>query len=443
VEIAIDAFGMGTIEDFAHMAGLSNVAEHPTLSPPHVLDLPNRCGRCHSMDGAPNGMLTSAGQENLCQSCHSAGKIAGKAWVGPGNDLNSHPWGVVPDDLDPQSDLALHLDGGEVRCGTCHEPHVNQNGLDFMRIKVYDTEDAIVTGFTPPAPRPMTVMDPTLCGECHADIVSQWQPVGHAEIDADPWVHYDWGMGNNWLCTGPGTPYDYCTAEFGGTVTSPANAICVGAGNPLVCCTGAGTGTCAIANASCTGLGTPYPCCLGAGTGNCIANSACTGAGTPSPCCTGVGAGTCSNSLPAAMCIGPSNPNPCCTAAGAGSCSDRSSCRQCHTGNGYVSYAKDVADGAVVNSTHGGKLRVVDCLVCHATHGTSQDETLLRIYDDVRFPPGQVLTGNGPGATCMACTTVGLFTDESCQYRLLHERRCDAGGYQRGQRSRLVRRSVR
>lgn len=403
VNIAVDAFGMGTVEDFESMAGLSNVAEHPTLSPPHVLDLPNRCGRCHSMDGTPGGMLTSSGQENLCQSCHSAGKIAGNKWVGPGNNLNSHPWGVVPDDLDPQSDLALHLDNGNMRCGTCHEPHVNQGGMDFMRIKIYDTVDVTVHGFTPPADRPMTVMDATLCGQCHTDIVSQWHGVGHADITADPWSHYDWSMGNNWLCTGPGTPYDYCTDEGAGTVSAPANAICVSAGNPLACCTGSGTGTCTISNASCTGLGTPRPCCLGPGTGNCIANSACTAAGVPSPCCTGTGTGTCSNALPAAMCVGVNNPNPCCTGAGAGSCSDRSSCRQCHSGNGFIDYSKDFPDGTVVGSTHRGSLRVIDCLVCHSTHGTSQDGKLLRIYDTVRLPTGQVFNDQEGGATCMAC----------------------------------------
>lgn len=272
VEIAVDAFGMGTLEDFAHMAGLSNVAEHPTLSPPHVLDLPNRCGRCHSMDGAPGGMLSAAGQENLCQSCHSAGKIAGKAWVGPGNDLNSHPWGVVPDDLDPQSDLALHLDEGKVRCATCHEPHVNQDDLDFMRIKLYDTINVVVTGLVPPAERPMTVMDATLCGECHADIASQWHVAGHSHEDAEAFVHYDWAASN------------------------------------------------------------------------------------------------------------------------------RSACRQCHSGFGYIDFTEGVAA-----AQQRGNLRVIDCLVCHATHGTSQDASLLRIYDDVTLPTGQLLTDIGPSATCAAC----------------------------------------
>lgn len=46
---------------------------------------------------------------------------------------------------------------------------------------------------------------------------------------------------------------------------------------------------------------------------------------------------------------------------------------------------------------------MIDCLVCHTTHGKAQDSELLRIYDTVRLPTGQVITGLGPGATCVAC----------------------------------------
>jgi predicted CXXCH cytochrome family protein len=437
LEIAVTRFGAGTVDDFLNdTQAASQVASHDPIVPPHILDIANRCGRCHSMDGAPGGMLTALGQENLCQSCHSAGKIAGSAPIGAGSLEKSHPWGVPTDDmnLDPQSPLALHLDNGNVRCGTCHDPHENRpvgtcvtgvceggpfDGsvcknnsecaaqVKFLREEIYHGEDHFPSqGGTPEvhARKRMTALDPApLCGQCHADIVAQWSIVGHAERDADPWSHYDWSMGNNWLCTGPGTPYAYCTGDGAGTATSPALALCTGPATPLACCTGAGTGTCTISNASCTGAQTPWQCCLGSATGNCIANSACTGFQTPSPCCTGVGTGTCSNGLPAAMCTGAGAPEPCCSAAGAGSCSDRADCRQCHSGNGYIDYSKDFPDGAVKTSTHRGSLRVIDCLVCHATHGTSQDGKLLRIYNTVRLPTGQVFTGVGGGATCMAC----------------------------------------
>ncbi len=437
LELAVARFGAGTVEDFLN--DVPQVASHDPIVPPHILDIANRCGRCHSMDGAPGGMLTALGQENLCQSCHSAGKIAGSASIGAGSLENSHPWNEdadegVSDGPPPGSDLALHLDNGKIRCGTCHDPHENRpvgtcvtgvceagtfDGsvcknnsecaaqVKFLREEIYYGEDHLASqGGTPEveARKRMTVMDPTrLCAQCHTDIAAEWKIVGHADREADPWTHYDWSMGNNWLCTGPGTPYAYCTGDGVGTTASPATALCSGPGTPLACCTGAGTGTCTISNTSCTGPGTPRPCCTGAGTGNCIANSSCTGFQTPSPCCTGAGTGTCSNSLPAAMCIGAGVPEPCCSGPGAGSCSSREACRQCHSGNGYRDYSQDFPDGVVVSSTHRGTLRVIDCLVCHATHGTSQDGKLLRIYDTVRLPTGQVFTGVGAGATCMAC----------------------------------------
>ena len=437
LELAVTRFGAGTVEDFLD-DDPQQTASHDSFVPPHILDITNRCGRCHSMDGAPGGMLTALGQENLCQSCHSAGKIAGSASIGAGSLENSHPWNEdadegVSDGPPPGSDLALHLDNGKIRCGTCHEPHENRLAgacvtgvceggpfagsvcknnsecaaqVRFMREEIYHGEDHLASqGGTPTvyALKRMTAMDPTLCGECHTDIVAEWSIIGHADREADPWSHYDWSVGNNWLCTGPGTPYAYCTDEGAGTTASPALALCSGPGTPLACCTGAGTGTCTISNASCTGVQTPWQCCLGAATGNCITNSACTSFQTPSPCCTGAGTGTCSNSLPAAMCTGAGAPEPCCSGPGAGSCSSRESCRQCHSGNGYRDYSQDFPDGTVVTSTHRGSLRVIDCLVCHATHGASQDGKLLRIYDTVRLPTGQVFSGVGAGATCMAC----------------------------------------
>ncbi len=267
--IAVEQFGAGTVEDFLRMGdGVANV-DHPALEPPHILNLPNRCGRCHSMDGAPGGMLTAAGQENLCQSCHSAGKIAGEAWIGPGDSGMNHPWGVPADDLNPQSELALHLDNGNVRCATCHEPHNYINGTEYLRMgPLYEDVTVTVGGVQ----RPLTLLNPTLCGECHTDIVDQWHVAGHSDEHADPWVHYDW------------------------------------------------------------------------------------------------------------------------------SASNRASCRKCHSGHGYIDF-----DNGVPEAQRSGKFRVADCLVCHNTHGESQDNELLRAYDTVVMPGNVTLTGVGSAATCMTC----------------------------------------
>ncbi|MEK7731496.1 MAG: cytochrome c3 family protein, partial [Planctomycetota bacterium] len=376
------------------------VAAHPALNPPHILDLPNRCGLCHSMDGAPGGMLTSAGQENLCQSCHSAGKIAGKDWIGPGDTYMNHPWGVPAANADPGpapgSEVALHLDAGKVRCGTCHDPHESSQGTCETPSPIpgwpFPIHIGSCTGGSAngepcqsDAQCEMMYMRTegrkiNLCGECHVQY-DEWLHAGHSEEHADPWSHYDWSMGNNWLCTGPGTPYAYCTDVGAGTAASPAAAVCTGAGTPLACCTGAGTGPTCFLNGSCTGAATPWPCCTGVGTGTCPT--------TPS--------------LSIAACTGPGTPMTCCTGVRTGSCSSREACRQCHSGNGYVDFSNDFPDGTVNTATHRGAFRVADCLVCHTTHGKSHDEHLLRIYDTVRLPTGQMITGAGPGATCMAC----------------------------------------
>ncbi len=192
LEIAVSVFGAGTIDDFLTMADGVASSDHPGLAPPHILDLPNRCGRCHSMDGAPGGMLTAAGQENLCQSCHSAGKIAGHDWVGPGSDANSHPWGIPADDgvsdgPEPGSDLALHLDDGDLRCGTCHEPHDTVAYPEYVRTAGESIH---------------------LCGECHGEY-QEWLVAGHADEEGEAFVHYDWTLPNRASCRQCHSGYGY------------------------------------------------------------------------------------------------------------------------------------------------------------------------------------------------------------------------------------------
>ena len=86
-----------------------------------------------------------------------------------------------------------------------------------------------------------------------------------------------------------------------GATRTIANADCIGAGDPVACCTGAGVGACSgFAAAGCTGPGAPVACCNGVGTstggGLCSGAAGCTGAGTPIACCTGVGTGVTCNS---------------------------------------------------------------------------------------------------------------------------------------------------
>ncbi|RME40325.1 MAG: hypothetical protein D6788_03535, partial [Planctomycetota bacterium] len=168
--IAVEDFGVGTVEDF--LTGDGSVASHPALDPPHILDRPNRCGRCHSMQGAPDGgMLAAAGQMNLCLSCHSAGKIAGEDWIGGGHLANSHPWGIPASSADvpgppPDSEHALHLDNGNIRCGTCHEPHESIDRPAYIRTPIWGQDNSI-----------------NLCGVCHEEF-DEWQHAGHAEEDS-------------------------------------------------------------------------------------------------------------------------------------------------------------------------------------------------------------------------------------------------------------------
>lgn len=338
LQMAIAHFGVGTVEDFERMAD-GGVATDP-VDPPHLLDMTNRCSRCHSMDGAPvGGILTAEGQENLCLSCHSSGQIAHKLIIGGVDRGMSHPWGMPANDADPGpalgSEIALHLDSGDVRCGTCHNQHESWQG------------DCQFAGVAPATPQPYVgrcVDGPfagllcqhddqcdnrylrasgdtaQLCGQCHKEY-DEWLVAGHSHEHADPWSHYDWSMGSTHLCTAAGVPF--------------------------ACCTGNGTGT------------------------NCSGNLVCTGAGEPNTCCTGPGTGSCSN---------------------------RETCRRCHSGDGYV----DFSEGKITSKQR-GHFRVADCLTCHTTHGKAEDESLLKIFDDVTLPSGQAITGVGSSATCISC----------------------------------------
>ncbi|MFH0980312.1 MAG: hypothetical protein V2A79_02075 [Planctomycetota bacterium] len=259
LELVVAYFGAATVDDFVGEDGGTRDTYPYPLQPPHMLDIPNLCGRCHSMDGAPGGMLTSWGQENLCLSCHTSSGRAMGAPIGGVEHANSHPWGMaastngVPGPA-PGSEMALRLDNGNVRCGTCHNPHETEfEGAEYLR---------------------GSILDGDVCAQCHTQ-VAEWQMAGHSDEEGEAWVHYDWTQ------------------------------------------------------------------------------------------------------------------------------SSRAACRRCHTGNGYIDFSNGVPQ-----AQQNGAFRVLDCVVCHATHGKPQEDELLRIYDTVTLPangPDVVLTDVGAMATCMAC----------------------------------------
>jgi predicted CXXCH cytochrome family protein len=168
LQLVLESFGAATLDDFLGDNGQLLMSTN-SFELPHVdLDVSNACGRCHSMDGLPaGGMLTAAGQENLCLSCHTAAALAmGKPIAGVDKG-ESHPRGVAADaggvaGPDPSSELALHLDDGDIRCGTCHNPHNSDSGSPYLR---------------------GTIGDAGLCGECHLE-ANQWVNSGHSDGDS-------------------------------------------------------------------------------------------------------------------------------------------------------------------------------------------------------------------------------------------------------------------
>lgn len=184
--MAVEAFGMGTVADFLPDGPVA-AAQPPSFAGPHIVEgLPNQCGRCHDMDGAPGGMTSLAGQANLCQSCHTGSGLANTSLVPDPTRGNSHPMGVpadmgISDGPDPNSDSEMihHLDGGDIRCGTCHNQHNQQQGEPYLR---------------------GTLRNAQLCGECHREAAGEWMHAGHADESADPFTHYDWALPSRAAC---------------------------------------------------------------------------------------------------------------------------------------------------------------------------------------------------------------------------------------------------
>jgi len=171
LEIAVSRFDGATIDHFVG-GTIATIFQGP-----HIIDIPYQCGRCHTMDGLPGGMLSVAGQENLCLSCHQGGGIAKDTPI-PGADTGLiHPLGVVADPI-PGSEVANHLDNGKVRCGSCHDQHTEEHGEPYLHY---------------------TIENGNLCGQCHEE-AEQWRHAGHADPTADPFSHYDWSEASRSSC---------------------------------------------------------------------------------------------------------------------------------------------------------------------------------------------------------------------------------------------------
>jgi predicted CXXCH cytochrome family protein len=98
------------------------------------------CQSCHVAHHAADGTLTkTAGNFNLCQSCHLNQTSFGFPWstahqAAPGTGGRSHRWDAPatnlgasapnPSSSDPvESAMGKRLDAGKLQCSTCHDQH--------------------------------------------------------------------------------------------------------------------------------------------------------------------------------------------------------------------------------------------------------------------------------------------------------------------------------
>jgi len=153
---------------------LAKIARDVTgYDPPHVTD-DVLCHRCHDFDEQPGGHIGLVeGQTVVCLSCHTGGSQAPASLIRPTGNLGiSHAWGVDAvnplfgsEGPPPDSEMALYLDGGLIKCSTCHDAHNSEAGEPYLRAdatalcQTCHTEHVIHT--------PSGSWMPT-CVECHA-----------------------------------------------------------------------------------------------------------------------------------------------------------------------------------------------------------------------------------------------------------------------------------
>lgn len=111
------------------------------------------CNGCHVLHNASGGGLTStAGNSNLCESCHvTGGSAASVAFDNsmkaiPGVSGNSHSWDVAADNSTYETsppttpEMSPYLPSGNIICSTCHDQHDN-NVFPYLRAD--NTGDAL------------------------------------------------------------------------------------------------------------------------------------------------------------------------------------------------------------------------------------------------------------------------------------------------------------
>ena len=149
--------------------GIPVAQQTPDADGMHIIEEPFICARCHDVDGQPGGHLGLAeGNTVVCMSCHTAGGQAlhqsiherdladpyGSNPLAVNGRGRSHAWGVPAvsveaDSVGPIADspMAQHLDGGLIKCSTCHEQHDAEPWAPYLRVN--NNDDA-------------------MCKQCHA-----------------------------------------------------------------------------------------------------------------------------------------------------------------------------------------------------------------------------------------------------------------------------------
>ncbi len=230
-DLDVDSNGSVNVIDVALAVrnfGVTNLGSNPggpvpelsSFDPPHVIDIPNKCGRCHAMSGMPGSMVEAAGQANLCQSCHTSGGIAHNMPISEAFAGANHPWGVdavnagvvsMGPDPDSVSEMALHLGvGGEMRCGTCHNQHTSNDGAPLLRASNGAGQVCMECHRGPGAQQPHGAEHTKYCTDCH-DVHSMGN--GNLNLVYETFDTFNFGIVNvtftdNTIGVGPGAYVD-------------------------------------------------------------------------------------------------------------------------------------------------------------------------------------------------------------------------------------------
>ena len=130
------------------------------LNSAHDNSATNSCALCHNKHGSDNAnLLTQSSNYSVCRTCHDGTGVAPKSSIDidvadkavTGVSGNSHAWDIATGSFgttDPTtSPMNTRLEGGNVVCSTCHDPHDNTNGSFLVNDNSADL----------------------MCKDCHAD----------------------------------------------------------------------------------------------------------------------------------------------------------------------------------------------------------------------------------------------------------------------------------